>query len=859
MPPESPFYHLLFRACHTWAKDGRLTPAVVATLQSYIGSEHNGPVWLLLGLISAHIPCRDVRQVLDYFNTSIGAPEEVGLYTLLQVLKVLMASVPKMSAGERTSLQELLLGLVRGFQVPSDLISVVVDVITAVSSLETKELGLKQYQSAVDAWGVPILTEIDKNLSAIFLAPSSDGSENEEVLKRQVFTLGVLSMILPHRTHSRFFLIMQSIVFRSSTTPPGQAVSAFLPSSQAVPTSQAPVLSFQPSPGLQALTVVTLGKMCLQNEDQAKKIIPGFGSVLETTSDPAIKCNIMYALADMCVRYASLVDPLLPQMTSCLKDPSTAVRRTTLILLVHLLQEDYLKIRGNAKFFYRLLQTLLDPSEEVRLLSKFYLEQRLLKRIPNIIYSMFPEALFHFTDYDGHGSYNKFVVSKKEKRMFSLAGEAKAGERMQLYAFMLDNMTDEQRFQTTYRLCQDVLGGVVEGGVQAGEASLALLKDTFHCLSSDHIKLQSLKTRAGDDDEPETEQEMAGKVMEAAKKKIISETVKKNVIENIVPIIIALKHKLESDKSPLLRELFLYLRKLMEDYKNEVAEILSADRQLAAEVEFDLRRFDQEEREREEAAAAARIARTERTEVRAVMSAPELGSEAGSTPSREQGKKKSASEQGSEAGTPPREQGKKKRRESLLKKVLSEGVAGVNDSFRKMSVGTAGEMVEEAEVTNDEKAPEVMEEAEGGDQDEVFAAVGQGEKSQASTEAAGEEVEMEATEGTEATEVNEATEEPAGESVAGESEDTVGTASIPASFNSCQVSDLDDPQPAKVPAGKEAAAQVSGAQEVVAQEPVEKNSEPTTSAQEEEVVVEEVVEEVSKPVVSKEALARKAR
>ena len=522
-----------------------------------------------------------------------------------------MASVPKMSAGERTSLQELLLGLVRSFQVPSDLISVAVDVITAVSSLETKELGLKQYQSAVDAWGVPILSEIDKNLSAIFLAPTSDGSENEEVLKRQVFTLGVLSMILPHRTHSRFFLIMQSIVFRSSSTPP-PCQAASLPCSQAVPTSQAPVLSFEPSPGLQALTVVTLGKMCLQNEDQAKKIIPGFGSVLETTSDPAIKCNIMYALADMCVRYASLVDPLLPQMTSCLKDPSTAVRRTTLILLVHLLQEDYVKIRGNAKFFYRLLQTLLDPSEEVRHLSKFYLEQRLLKRIPNIMYSMFPEALFHFTDYDGHGSYNKFVVSKKEKRMFSLAGEAKAKERMQLYDFMLDNMTDEQRFQTTYRLCQDVLGGVVEGGVQAGEASLALLKDTFQCLSSDHIKLQSLKTRAGEDEEPETEQEMAGKVMEAAKKKLISETVKKNVIENIVPIIIALKHKLESDKSPLLRELFLYLRKLMEDYKNEVAEILSADRQLAAEVEFDLRRFDQEERAREEATAAARMARPER-------------------------------------------------------------------------------------------------------------------------------------------------------------------------------------------------------------------------------------------------------
>jgi len=62
--------------------------------------------------------------------------------------------------------------------------------------------------------------------------------------------------------------------------------------------------------------VVSLGKMCLQNEDQAKKIIPAFGNLLDGSQDPAMKNNIMYALTDMCVRYASLVDPLLPQSSN---------------------------------------------------------------------------------------------------------------------------------------------------------------------------------------------------------------------------------------------------------------------------------------------------------------------------------------------------------------------------------------------------------------------------------------------------------------------------------------------------------------------------------------------------------------
>ena len=46
------------------------------------------------------------------------------------------------------------------------------------------------------------------------------------------------------------------------------------------------------------------------------------------------------------------------------------VRRTTLVQLVHLLQEDYLKIRGKSKFFLHFLQALLDPSREIKVNTK---------------------------------------------------------------------------------------------------------------------------------------------------------------------------------------------------------------------------------------------------------------------------------------------------------------------------------------------------------------------------------------------------------------------------------------------------------------------------------------------------------
>ena len=60
---------------------------------------------------------------MEYFNNSIHTPEGVGLYTLLQVLRVLLASVSKLKEENRTSLQKDLLALVKRFMIPPELIS----------------------------------------------------------------------------------------------------------------------------------------------------------------------------------------------------------------------------------------------------------------------------------------------------------------------------------------------------------------------------------------------------------------------------------------------------------------------------------------------------------------------------------------------------------------------------------------------------------------------------------------------------------------------------------------------------------------------------------------------------------------
>ena len=386
---------------------------------------------------------------------------QLGWYTLQQVLRVLCNTVDCIPLDACATLHETLLLPLQGTSgvtVGAELMPVILDLLVLLTGrLNTDE---KQCQLAITKWATCLLNESDKQLqTALFAAEHTPISKmEEEKLFRYIFLLGEAGLLCPAGINKRMFLMLQSIIFHSNsgnncggtTSPP-----PMIPSTQ-TQTSQPPQLTFQPTPRMQAVSVAVLGKLCLQHESQAKRIIPAFGKLLNANPGPNIKTNIVFTLSDMCVRYANVVDPLMPQVTACLKDPSLQVRRTTLTLLISLLQEDYLKLKDS--FFYRILQCLCDSDEEMRNTVIFFFTERLLKRFPKIFTQRFIECIFHYNCYEAHESYNRFSQNPQEKILFSLAGAEHFNDRMGIYKFMLDHMTDEQRFSITQRLCHSVLG-----------------------------------------------------------------------------------------------------------------------------------------------------------------------------------------------------------------------------------------------------------------------------------------------------------------------------------------------------------------------------------------------------------------
>ncbi|KFM27274.1 Condensin-2 complex subunit D3 [Auxenochlorella protothecoides] len=135
-----------------------------------------------------------------------------------------------------------------------------------------------------------------------------------------------------------------------------------------------------------------LGKMCLMDEALAKLCVPLFVQQLRSAAAPAVRNNIMVALADLVVQFTALVDAHVPALAACITDDNEVVRSQSLALLANLLQKDYVKWRG--PLFHRFLLALVDESPAVARMAEYLLGDALSSQAPNLAYNHFVESFF---------------------------------------------------------------------------------------------------------------------------------------------------------------------------------------------------------------------------------------------------------------------------------------------------------------------------------------------------------------------------------------------------------------------------------------------------------------------------------
>ncbi|XP_034865212.1 condensin-2 complex subunit D3 [Mirounga leonina] len=592
----------LNKAFHIWSKKEKFSSSFINNVISYTGTEHSAPAWMLLSKIACSSPKLDYTKIIESWE-KISSQQNPNSNTLGHILCVIGHIAKHLPKSTRDKVTDVVKCKLNGFQWSLELISSAVDTLqrlcraSAETPVEEQEL-LKQVCGDV-------LSTCVQSLSDIVLKQRGPGNMDEDLFVKYIFTLGDIAQLCPARVEKRAFLLIQSILASSvdahhPTSSQGRSEApAFEPLSQVRGCVMPSVI--------RAHAIITLGKLCLQHEDLAKKSIPALVRELEMCDDVAVRNNVVIVMCDLCIRYTVMVDKYIPNISMCLKDSDPFIRKQTLILLTNLLQEEFVKWKGS--LFFRFVSTLIDSHPDIASFGEFCLAHLLLKRNPVMFFQHFIECIFHFNNYEKHEKYNKFPQSEREKRLFSLKGKTNKQKRMKIYKFLLEHFTDEQRFNITSKICLSILASFADGILPLDMEASELLSDTFEVLSSKEIKLLAMRSKADKDllmEEDDTA--LASAVMQEAQKQLISQVQKKNFIENIIPIIISLKTVLEKNKIPALRELMTYLREVMQDYRDEIKDCFALDRQLASELEYDIKKYSEQQAQEQGRARQADVA-----------------------------------------------------------------------------------------------------------------------------------------------------------------------------------------------------------------------------------------------------------
>jgi hypothetical protein len=320
----------------------------------------------------------------------------------------------------------------------------------------------------------------------------------------------------------------------------------------------------------------------------------------------AVRSNALLVLGDMCIRYTNLVDRHVDTMAQCLQDSDSLVRKNALILLTQLLLQDFLKWKGF--LLYRFLALTVDSDQEIAEFSRNILQKTLSLKYPQLLTNHFTEALVILNSCTAHPAYGSIARTgaASEGAVESLTQTSSASstdadaametdgndagdvhvsdavftvklskaQRFGVYAFMAENMDDEMKIQVSAKLVQDVLTAAVDSTTllpqpnQKGKfdrekyaAFESVMEDTLTLLRSPHLKVGHKRGGSGEDADDAAADEEAGDggavasnpkaAFVRAKSKVLQKLSTQHLVSHTLPVVISLKHVLETTKSSL--------------------------------------------------------------------------------------------------------------------------------------------------------------------------------------------------------------------------------------------------------------------------------------------------------------------
>ncbi|XP_014472886.1 PREDICTED: condensin-2 complex subunit D3 isoform X1 [Dinoponera quadriceps] len=542
----------LSRACGLWVKCNVISKSVISNLQSHVGTGNNIGAWILLAALAENMTIPGIgRYIADYENVVCKNDLHASL-----VLHVLRHAWPCLDRERLQDLCRYLYARMCSFQVNFNLISVCLDICHNVLQHLHDRNVIESYMAE--------LVELSETKVRDIL--KEDGEAHK---MRVIFTLGHASLLCTSRISKSTLQVLRTLLLDPLAT----------------------------TKRLQTAAVVLLCQQALRERDVAKRVTPVLGELIrrETGSTKAaVKINAAKALADICVRFTTLVEPYLPDMCVSMKDPDPAVREAVIVIFIQLLLEDYIKVKG--PFFFHILTMLSDTNSMIRELTVFLVEERLLMKNKALISQQFLASIYYYNNYHGGDAVCRYRMRDRDKQALTLPGRANRDKRRLIYEFMLDHLDPPAKFKLLVGLTKYILAEICDGKSidVRREEDACVLQDALFVISNHRLQLSSTTEKHKDDSHEldETVESSQNTSTSAANNNainIIATNMKKHNLDNLLPTLITLKKKLHA--SPLESSVERLLFKVYSDFeKKHLLSLLNEYPELEKDMECYQRR-----------------------------------------------------------------------------------------------------------------------------------------------------------------------------------------------------------------------------------------------------------------------------
>ncbi|RLN90130.1 hypothetical protein BBJ28_00020534 [Nothophytophthora sp. Chile5] len=135
--------------------------------------------------------------------------------------------------------------------------------------------------------------------------------------------------------------------------------------------------------------VVALSKFMAVSEEFCEKHLQLLFTILQESSLPSVRGDVIIALGDLSFRFPNLVEPWTSHLYNRLRDVNLNVRKNTIVVLSHLILNDMIKVKGQIS---EIAMSLVDENDGIRNLAKLFFFE-LSKKGNNPIYNMLPDAI----------------------------------------------------------------------------------------------------------------------------------------------------------------------------------------------------------------------------------------------------------------------------------------------------------------------------------------------------------------------------------------------------------------------------------------------------------------------------------